>query len=179
MAADTPQTDVAYHARRRHEILKGKVYSSESESDVRQAVLALYDLDLVGNLEKHRIDFWSDELLIEFKYDADLRKLDVKCKVLAQLLHYLYLMPTKHGKFMLPENIGLVDKNNFVLYRTEDFIPYLLRDSYFTNVARPSAEHPELERMLKHDPKCRGIMFHTIADYQEVWGELEKRGVYK
>lgn len=178
LAAATPRIDIARHAHMRHDQLKRKIHAAESESDVRQSVLALYDLDLIGNLEKNRIDFWSDELLMEMKYDADFLKLNSKCKVLSQLLHYLYNMPTKHSNFNLPENLALVDKNHIVLYRTDDFLPYLFKDEYFREAARPSAEHPLLEKALRLDRNTSGVTYNTIADYPRVWDEFEKRGIY-
>lgn len=179
MAAETPQTDIAYYARRRHDIIKNKIFKSESESDVRHHVLSLYDLDLIGNLEKNRIDFWSDNIIIEFKHNVDLRNMNVRCKVLSQILHYLYLMPTKYGNFNLPDTICLADKTNFIFYDTRDFIKYLFRDTYFTSVTRPSGDHPDLEKILRRDRNVKGSIFHTIADYSSIWSELEKRGVYQ
>ena len=179
MAADTPQTDIAYHARRRHEMLKSRIHNTESESDARQCVISFYDLDLVGHVEKDRIDYYNEELLLEFKHHTcDLRKLDVRCKVFAQLLHYVYQMPTKHGKFDLPENMALATARCIILYRTEDFFKYLIIDEYFSEASSPSKDHPKLEKALRKDPNIRGMMFHTIADYDKLWSEFEKRGVY-
>ena len=178
LGSDTDISDIVEHARYRNSTLKAKIHSSESESDVRQSVLSLYDLDLIGNLEKHRIDYWSNELLIEFKYNIDLIDLPNRCRVLAQILHYLYLLFTKHGNTTLPENIALVDKTSFILYDTSSLLKYILIDSYFEDSKRPSSEHVSLERDLRKDPAVTGMKFHTIADYDRIYSELEKRGVY-
>ena len=178
IASDSKTEDLASHLLMRHDILKSKIHSATSESDVRQAMLSLYDLDLLGSLEKHRIDFWSDELLIEFKHDIDLTDMKVRCKVIAQVLHYLYLLPQRYSEFMLPDTIAIADKNRVFLYNTKDFLKYIFIDEYFKSAKRPSGEHPRLERVLRNDVNTRGSSFHPIADYQRLHEEFEKRGVY-
>ena len=179
VAADTSHECARNHLHLRNAILKDKIYAAGSESDVRQAVLALYDLDLVGNLEKHRIDYFNPELLIEFKYKADLNDLGVKCKVLAQMIHYLYKMVIEEHEFELPETVCLVNRTNFIFYDTTNFIKYLFDSSNFAGITSPSKDHPVLERLLRRDPNINGLSFSTISDYSHIWDELSKRGIYE
>lgn len=181
MAADTPTSDVAYMAHLRHRKLKDQIYAAESESDVRQAVLALYDLDLVGKLEKQRVDYAHPELFIEFKYKQDLKDRRVLCKILSQMLHYLHFIPYKHSRYEFPENFAIADKSLMFIYSTEDFAKYIIdKDQvYFKDISSPSSPHPILERELFNNPIIAAQGLHVIADYSRIWDELEKRGIYE
>lgn len=178
VASETDKEGLAEHTLFRHESLKRKIYNAENESDVRQSFLALYDLDLVGNLEKYRIDYVSPDLWLEFKYSIDLSDRRVRCRVLSQILHYLHYAPTKRGELILPETFGIVDKTNIILYDTCKFLAYIINPHYFKDIKSPSQSHPDLEKALFSDPIITSDLMHVLSDYDQVWNEFEKRGVY-
>lgn len=178
VANDTSDAALAAAYRIRHAMLKDKLFSSLNESDVRQAFLALYDLDLVGNLERYRIDYAHPEIWLEMKYNVNLRDRAVRCKIIAQILHYLHYAPVKRNEPMLPESFGIVDKSYIMLYDTADFGKYIINPDYFKGIKSPSASHPDLERALFNDPLIAVKPLHVIADYDKVWTELHTRGAY-
>lgn len=178
VANDCSDEALAKHARYRHAKLKDKLFSAENESDVRQAFLTLYDLDLVGNLEKYRIDWAHPEIWLEMKFSANMGDRAVRSKIIAQILHYLHQAPAKRGEHMLPETFGIVDKSYIMLYDTEAFGKYIINPTYFDGIKSPSSAHPKLERDLFNDPLIQVTPLHVLADYDTVWTELEKRGAY-
>ncbi|CAM0027223.1 hypothetical protein VPHD148_0129 [Vibrio phage D148] len=174
----TSEAALAAAYRIRHKRLKDQIFASESESDVRQGVLALYDLDLVGNLEKHRIDYVHPEIFIEFKFNVDFGNLQTRCKIIAQILHYIHQIPTKRGEYMLPESFAIIDKTYALFYDTIDFAKYIIDAKYFDGIGSPSSRHPLLEDELIKDIRVKAKPFHVLADYDLLWDEFEKRGAY-
>lgn len=179
VSSDTSDHLLANASRVRHKVLKDKLYSARNESDVRQSFLALYDLDLVGHLEKYRIDYAHPELWLEMKYDMNWMDIPVRCKVIAQILHYMHYAPSKRGEHILPNSFGIVDKSFILFYETLNFTKYVLNPKYFKGIPNPSSPHPLLESELSRDPIIKGGKYHILAEYEKVWSELEKRGVYK
>lgn len=179
VARDTSEAALAAAYRIRHKRLKDQIFASESESDVRQGVLSLYDLDLVGNLEKHRIDYVHPELFIEFKHNVDFGNIQTRCKIIAQILHYIHQIPAKRGEYMLPESFAIIDKNYALFYNTIDFAKYIVEPAYFSDINSPSSRHPVLESDLIKDIRVRTKPLHVLADYDLIWNELEKRGAYE
>ena len=179
MGSDKSDSAIASSARRRHAKLKDQVFTAESESDVRQAVLALYDLDLVGKLEKYRIDYAHPEIWLEFKFKADILDRSTRCKIISQILHYIHQAPIVRGEHLLPETFGIVNKTHIMLYDTEDFGRYIINPNYFSGVKSPSSQHPQLEKDLFSDPIIQSQPLHILADYDEVWAALEERGAYE
>lgn len=178
IASDCTQESLAKHSKFRHEVLKDRLYRSESESDVRQAFLSLYDLDLVGNLEKYRIDYVHPEVWLEVKYDVNMSDRKVRTRIISQILHYIHQAPAKRGEYLLPDTFGIVDKSYLLLYKTRDFLQYIINPEYFQSIKNPSSPHPELEKRLFSDPNIKTQRFHVLADYEKIWTEFEKRGVY-
>lgn len=178
VAHDVSDESLANHARYRHNKLKERIYAAESECDVRQAFLSLYDLDLIGNLEKYRIDYVNTSMWLEMKYRVDIRKLDVRCKVVAQIIHYLHQAPADRGETKLPSTFGIMNKAFIMFYNTADFGKYYLNPEYFKGIKSPSSTHPDLERDLSRDPLLKTAPIHIIAEYDKVWGELQRRGIY-
>ena len=155
----------------RHDLLKGKIYRASTEADVRQGILALYDLDLLGHLEKHRIDYSHKALWIEMKYYMK-PDLNTKCKVVSQILHYLHV--AQH----LPKSFAIMDKNNAYFFDTSDFVEYIEDETYFKD-CQPSGLHKKLEMALRLERAIGAKPLHVLADYSDIWEELEKRGVYE
>lgn len=174
----TSDYELAKASRNRHRRLFSCLYKSLSESDVRQYFLALYDLDLVGNLERYRIDYVHPEIWLEFKYQIDMTDRAVRCRVIAQILHYIHYAPIKRGEYLLPESFGIVDKSYIMLYYTDDFSKYILNPEYFKDIKSPSAPHPKLERDLFMDTAIQVEPLHVLSDYDKVWDELNLRGAY-
>jgi hypothetical protein len=179
VSSDTPDNLLANASRIRHKVLKDKIYAAENESDVRQAFLALYDLDLVGNLEKYRIDYAHPELWLEMKYDMNWSDINIRARVISQILHYMYYAPYKRSEQFLPDSFGIVDKSFILFYETDKFIKYILDPAYFKGIPNPSSPHPLLESHLIKDPVIKGGKYHILAEYDKVWNELNKRGVFK
>lgn len=178
VAHDVSDESLAAHARYRHNKLKEKIYAAESECDVRQAFLSLYDLDLVGNLEKYRIDYVHPAIWLEMKYRVDIRDLDTRCRVVAQIIHYLHQAPADRKETKLPKTFGIMDKAFIMLYDTASFGKYFLNPDYFKDAKSPSSPHPDLERDLARDPLIKAKPLHIIAEYDRVWGEFLRRGAY-
>ncbi len=178
VAADTAHSDLVDSVYKRHELLKGRIYSAESESDVRQGVLSLYDLDLIGNLEKHRIDYASEKLWIEFKYDTTLTDKKYRVKVISQVLHYMHKATMERMDFGLPAGFAIADKSYIMFYDTAKFTKYIVDNKYFWDLS-PSAPHKELEDDLMCDTLITSKQFHVISDYTYVWEELNGRGLYE
>lgn len=176
---DTSEAALAAAYLRRHDRLKTQIHSAESESDVRQSSLTLFDLDLVGKLEKHRVDYAHPDILVEFKLDGSFRSLKSRCRVISQMLHYIHYIPHKHGRHMLPDTFVLMDKRHALFYDTKDFYKYILDPRYYNGIKSPSSPHPDLEAALAKDPSVTTTIFNILADYELVWSEFEKRGAYE
>ena len=158
----------------RLDLLKGKIYRSSTEADVRQGILALYDLDLLGHLEKHRIDYSHRALWIEMKLHMK-PDLNTKCKVISQILHYLHIA---EGRITLPRSFAIMDKSNAYFFNTEDFEVHIRDSSYFKDHS-PSGSHPELEKVLRLDRVVGAEPLNILSEYDEIWEELDRRGVYE
>ena len=178
VAMDCSDESLAKLTRYRHYKLKDKIFHAENESDVRQLFLSLYDLDLVGSLEKYRIDWCHPEIWLEMKFNVDMTDRTIRCRIISQILHYLHLALVKRGEYMLPETFGIVDKSYMMLYNTSEFHKYILDTTYFVDIKSPSSMHPKLERELFRDPIIQVEPLHILADYDKVWTELHKRGAY-
>ena len=179
VASSCTDAMLAAHSRYRHDTLKSKLFNAESESDICQALFSLYDLDLVGNLEKYRVDYTHPEIWLEVKFKINVKDRADKAKVISQMLHYLHYAPTKRGEVLLPNTFGISDNSYITLYDTEAFGNYIINPGYFKDIKSPSAAHPELERALFADPLLKGLQLHVISDYEEVWSEFNKRGAYE
>lgn len=178
MGSDQSDEALAQASRLRHHKRKGQIFAANNESDVRQGVLAYLDLDLFGNLEKYRVDYAHDELWLEVKYNGNFEDRASRCRVISQMLHYLHYAPIKRGEVLLPESFGIVDKNHFMLYDTSDFGKYIINLGYFKDIKSPSAPHPELEKALFADPLIETRMYRVLSEYDEIWTELDRRGIY-
>ena len=110
----------------RHENLKRGSHEAESEADLRQNFLALYDIDHRGKLEKYYVDYVHPELWIEFKLAPHLCEKSSKVKVIAQILHYLHDAIFRRKETSLPESFAIVDRTSIEFYKTDDFVNYII-----------------------------------------------------
>lgn len=176
--SDQSDYALAKDSRERHTIMMGQLFRAKSESDVRQCFLNIFGLDRVGNLEMYRIDYVHPEIWLEFKYCADLKDRTVRCRIIAQILHYLHYAPMKRGEYMLPESFGIIDKSCVMFFNTEDFLHYFANVGYFNDIKNPSSSHPDLEKALYADPVVDSRIYYTLREYSAVWDELSRRGAY-
>lgn len=178
LSHDVSDGELASACRRQHEMALYKIFHAENESDVRQFFLRLLGLDLVGNLEKYRIDYVHPEIWLEFKFNANMGDRRCRVKIISQILHYLHYALVKRGEHLLPDSFGIVDKNFIMLYDTADFLGYICNNKYFEDIKSPSAPHPDLERALFADTRIESEMMNVLTEYEDIWIALEKRGAY-
>lgn len=177
--ADGPtDSALAAHYMMRHENAKDLIYNAETEEDVRLGLVTLFDLDMFGTLEKYNIDYSHPNLLIEIKKDGGYLDMSKRCKAMAQLLHYVHDGPYSRGDHLLPDNLILADKRHTLFFNTIDFSKYIIDDKYFKDASSPSKPHKLLERELAWSNYMRVEPYNTLIQYDEVWSELFKRGIY-
>ena len=100
---------------------------AETEEDLKFAFIKRLNLNPSS---KKSIDLYTEQVLFEFKLNADFTHLHTRAKVIAQALYYIRRLKFGRDERPLSQNICVVSKNFGALFPTETFAAFYEDDSF-------------------------------------------------
>lgn len=104
-----------------------ELLKASDEEDVKISYIKFFNLahDTSG-----RRDLYTKEILFEFKYDKNLKQINVAATVLAQILYYVHKLKYENDNRAIPPYLCLADKNEVILTHTANWMDYVDNDKY-------------------------------------------------
>ena len=113
---------VIFMSKHLHQTISG----AETEEELKNFFAKFFSIRLST---KNFIDLYTEQILFEFKFDAPLKKIQERAKIVAQMLYYVRRL--KYGRDARPvsQNICAVTKDFAVLFETETFAEFFDADT--------------------------------------------------
>lgn len=100
--------------KRLYDCLKG----CETEEEVKSEFAKYFKFKIKT---KKRFDHYSEQILYEFKYDRNFKKISTRAKIIAQALYYIRELKFGSGTKPIPPYICIVDKNEAFIFETKKY----------------------------------------------------------
>lgn len=125
-----------------------ELLSTKTEEDVKFIYAQAFGLKY-NTANRH--DLYTESALFEFKYDKNLKSLEGRARVLAQLLYYIHELRLGDASKRIPAHLILADKNECAVTETQLWLDFVTDESYDWDLA-PSIPDSRLVADLAGSP---------------------------
>ncbi len=149
--------------------LQQALANCSTEEEVKFAFIQFFRAHLPKTFKldsRKNIDFYTPQILFEFKFDVDLKNIEVRARAFAQALYYIRRL--KYGiDFRVPSRfIAAVDKKSAAILNADSLSTYFVDDRYDWDRA-PSTPDKTLISDLALEPIVQCCRVFDFADRQD------------
>lgn len=115
---------------------------------------------------KNFIDLYTPQILFEFKFDAPIKNIQIRAKIVAQMLYYVRRLKFGRDSRTPSQNICIVTKNSAAVFKTDSFDNFIKRKSYDWDLA-PSSPCKKLVDDLKNFYAVQAAHIYDFSDAED------------
>ncbi len=162
-----------------HQKLISDLKNTTTEEEVKLYFSKFFDVR-INTGDRH--DLYTREILFEFKWDKNMRKIAERAKILAQALYYIREIKYSTGDISsnktIPGSLVLIDRNEAIIEMTIEWKTYYDSDLYDWS-RTPSSPDPQLVVDISRDDRIIMTHIYELTDFQDFILFTEKlSGIY-
>ena len=188
MPAKEAYTQIKAGERERFQTFHEELIKASDEEDVKISYVKFFNLK--HDTSKRR-DLYTNEVLFEFKYGKDLKRLSDVSTVLAQVLYYVHRLKYEADEKPIPPYRCLADVNETILTQTAKWMSFVDSNDYDWTLAPSSPDTLLIEDLKKttigeehvfevfnlHELIALGTQMHDIYSHNFYGAPLVKKDI--